>query len=168
MTFGLGFLLAGLLIVLISGTIIFFLSAFSITLIWAACIFAIFFGLNLLGILKIPIQTKPLIKKLSKKYIATYAGIFALGFIFYFLDPCIAPLFASMVPFVSFEAFPLIIAVFSLGILIPFLVIGISVGILSKLVRSTCRHRFKIKAISGAILIGYSSYLITAHLLGIV
>ena len=67
MTFGLGFLLAGLLIVLISGTIIVFLSAFSIALTWAACIFAIFFGLNLLGILKIPIQTKHLIRKLSKK-----------------------------------------------------------------------------------------------------
>ena len=161
MTFGLGFLLAGLLIVLISGTIIVFLSASSIALTWAACIFAIFFGLNLLGILKIPIQTKPLIKKLSKKYIATYAGIFVLGFIFYFLDPCIAPLFASIVPFAGLEMFPLIIAVFSLGILIPFLGIGIFTGILSKLVRSTYRHRFKIKAISGIILIGYASYLIT-------
>jgi len=73
-----------------------------------------------------------------------------------------------MVPFVGLEVFPLIIAVFSLGILIPFLGIGISAGILSKLVRSTYRHRFKIRAISGAILIGYAGYLITAYLLGVV
>jgi len=60
---------------------------------------------------------------------------------------------------------PLIIFVFSLGAIIPFIGFGIFAGSISKLARGTYRHQSKIKAISGLILIGFALYLLIFYLL---
>lgn len=169
MAFGAGFMSATLLLAVVFGLVFLSMPAFQYSFTWIVCVFALLLGLNLLGILKIPskitFQSKPLIKKLSKKYVITYAGLFLLGFIFYFLDPCIAPIFVSMMPLLTPENFLFSLFVFCLGAFIPFVGIGILAGSVSKLARFSYRHRFKIRAVSGLILISYALYLIVLHLL---
>jgi cytochrome c biogenesis protein CcdA len=170
-SFGLGFIAATLLLAIAFG--MFFLSMPNLqhTFTWAVSIFAMLFGFNLLGILKLParfsFESKPTIQRLSRnRYLRnTHIGLFILGFIFYFLDPCIAPIFVAMMPLLLQEYLGFIIFVFCLGAFLPFIGIGIFVGSVSKLVRFSYRHRSKIRAISGLILIGYAIYLIIFNLL---
>lgn len=165
-TFGIGFVCAAVLLLLTVGLIISSMAGFYIILSsLIVCIFALFFGLDLLGfnvlrILNIKFETKPLVTKLSRKYVYTYTGLVLLGFLFYFLDPCIAAIFAPTVSLMLLEYLPLIILVFSLGVILPFIAIGMIAGSISKLVRVTYKHRSKIRAISGLVLIAYALYFI--------
>jgi len=86
--------------------------------------------------------------------------ILLTGFTFYFLDPCIAPILVAMLPLLVYDVLPLVLFVFCLGTIIPFVGIGIFAGSVSKLARVTYRQRFLIRAISGLILIGYALYLL--------
>jgi len=165
MTFGIGFVSAAVLLGLAFGLAPLSIPTLYIFLTWIVCIFALFFGLNLLGLLNVSFQMKPLIRKIAKKYAAIYAGIFLLGFIFYFLDPCIGPIFFSTVPLLLPASFPIILFVFGLGAIIPFVSVGIFAGSLSKLARNMYRHRLKIRAVNGSILIGYALYFIVVYLL---
>jgi len=169
MIFGTGFLFATLLLAVTLGLIFLSMPMLQYSLTWGVCVFALIFGLNLLGILRFPskisLQSKPLIQKLTGKYVITYAGLFLLGFTFYFLDPCIAPIFVSMIPILLPEMLLFTLSVFSLGAIIPFIGIGLFAGSVSKLVRITYRHRFKVRAISGLILIIYALYVIISYLL---
>jgi len=175
--FGIGFVSATVLVfsglavglIILSSTL-----NFQYALMWAVCIFAILFGIHLLGFnvfkfLEIKAETKPLIQKLTRKYVFTYTGLIALGFLFYFLDPCLAPVFVAMMdalePKLLIEFLPLILFMFCLGVIIPFVGIGIISGSISKLARSTYKHKSKIRAVSGLILIGYSFYLIVSFIL---
>ncbi|MDH5783513.1 MAG: hypothetical protein OEZ35_07625 [Candidatus Bathyarchaeota archaeon] len=169
MIFGTGFLSATLLLAIALGLIFLSSPILQHSLTWVVCVFAVVLGLNLLGVLKIPsripLQSKPLIKKLARKYVITYAGLFLLGFTFYFLDPCIAPIFVSMMPLLLPETLFFTLLVFCLGAIIPFIGIAVFAGSVSKLARSTYRHQFKIRAISGLILISYALYLVIFYLI---
>jgi len=160
MTFGAGFLSAAAILGLASGMVFLSMPTLQFYLTWIVCIFAILFGLGLLGILKAPFETKPLIRKLARKYAFTYVGLAILGFVFYFLDPCIAPIFISMVPILFSGYLIPILLVFCVGAAVPFVCIGLFAGSISKLVRGTYKHQFIIRAISGLLLIGYALYLI--------
>jgi len=162
MVFGGGFLLAALLLGLIFGLVFLSLPTLTFYLTIGVSILAILFGFNLLGLLKVPIETKPTIQKLAKKHVVTLLGLFSLGFLFYFLDPCIAPIFVSMIPLLFLQHLALILLVFCVGAMIPFVAIGLSAGSISKLARNTYRNRTILRAISGLILIGYALYLIFA------
>jgi cytochrome c biogenesis protein CcdA len=168
MIFGIGFVSAALIISLIT-ILIFFSVSFQTILIWAACIFAILFGLNTIGLdiirfFKVKGETKVLVQKLAKKYVKTYTGIVILGFLFYFLDPCVAPLFFAMAPLTLNVDFTLIVISFCLGVMLPFVGIGIIAGSISKLARNMYKHKFKLRVMSGLILICYSMYIIIFHL----
>jgi len=169
MVFGLGFLSATLILALAFGLVFLSLPTLQHSLTWIVVILAIVMGLNLTGILRLPsglsIESKPLIKKLTSKYVFTYTGLFLLGFVFYFLDPCIAPIFVSMMPLLLPELLFFTLSIFCLGAIIPFIGIGFFAGSISKLVRTTYRHRTKIRAISGLILMCYATYLIIFYLL---
>ncbi len=169
MIFGAGFISATLLLAVAFGLVFLSMPTLQHSLTWIVCIFALVFGLNLLGILrmpsKMPFQSKPLIKKLASKYVITYAGLFLLGFVFYFLDPCIAPIFIAMMPLLRPDMLLFTLSVFCLGAIIPFVVIAFFAGSISKLARSTYRHRSGVRAVSGLILIGYALYLIVSYLL---
>jgi len=170
MTFGVGFIFATILVFLGSVGLVIASSTFAFqnVLIYTVLALAVFFGVNLLGLnvsklLKLDIETKPVIQKLSKKFVITYAGLIILGFLFYFLDPCIAPVFVVMLgtfqqSLLSF--LPLVLLVFCLGVIVPFIGVGVLAGSVSKLTRSTYRNRYEIKAISGIILIAYAIYFI--------
>jgi cytochrome c biogenesis protein CcdA len=170
MTFGVGFVFAAALLGLVVGITFLSVPVLHDAIMWIVVIFAIFFGLDLLGVnvlrlLKINFETKPLITKLSRKYVFTYTGLILLGFVFYFLDPCIAPIFVPMLNILLPEYFSLTFLVFCIGALVPFIIFGVVAGSMSKLARSTYRHRSKIRAISGLILIAYAIYLIIVYLI---
>lgn len=165
MAFGIGFVFAAISIGLLFGLVFLSLQAFQIILTWIVCIFSIFFGFSLLGFFETPFGTKPFVKRLARKYVFTYSGLILLGFLFYFLDPCIAPVFIAMLPILSLDFLPLVLLVFCLGVFLPFLFIGILAGSISKLARGTYKHKSKIRAISGLILIAYAIYLIFFYLL---
>lgn len=165
MVFGMGFISAAVLLGATVALALVSTPTFQNMLVWIMCIFVIFFGLSLLGFIKIPIQTKPLVTKLAKNYASTHVGLFSLGFLFYFLDPCIAPFCFTILVMVQNSEFTLHLVVFCLGATIPFVGIGILAGSASKLARKTYKHRSKIRAISGLILIGYALYLIIFYLL---
>ncbi len=170
MVFGTGFISATLLLAVALGLIFLSMPALQYFLMWVVCIFALVFGLNLLGVLKFPskisVQTKPLIRKLASRPLINYTGLFLLGFVFYFLDPCIAPIFVSLIPLFHPEHLFITIFVFCLGAIVPFFGIAISVGSISKLARGTYKQQSRIRAVSGLILIGYAIYLIVFYLLG--
>jgi cytochrome c biogenesis protein CcdA len=180
MSFGIGFISAtALMFSVVALGLIIVTSIFDIqyTLMWIVVVIAMLFGLNLLGFnifkfLKIKVETKPLIQRLTRKHVFTFFGLITLGFLFYFLDPCIAPMFIAVIeafdpPSILLEFLPLLLFIFCLGAVIPFFGIGLLASSISKLTRSTYRHRFKIRAISGLILIGYSLYLVILYLLPI-
>lgn len=176
MAFGLGFITATFIMFAITAVGIISVTAMlhmQHVFMWIVCALAIFFGLDLLGfkifnIFKAKFETKPLLQRLTQKYAFTYTGLAMLGFIFYFLDPCIAPIFVVLMAVsqqaLLLEFFPIILLVFCLGVIIPFLGIGFLSSSISKLVRRTYRYRSKIRAISGLILISYAIYLVTLYL----
>jgi cytochrome c-type biogenesis protein len=169
-TFGTGFIFATILVFLGSAGLVVASSAvaFQNVLMYVVIALAIFFGLDLLGLnilkfLRLKVETKPIIQKLSRKFVSTYTGLVALGFLFYFLNPCIPLIFGVMLG--TFQQMllmflPLILLVFCLGVMVPFIGIGILAGSISKLTRSTYRHRSEIRAISGIILMFYAIYFI--------
>jgi len=166
LSFGIGFVVATVSVGLTLGLMFLFEQTYHRILTWIVCALAILFGLNLLGLFRsISPETKPLVQNLSKKYAFTYGGLLLLGFLFYFLDPCIAPIFVAMLPLLTHEYLPLIILVFSLGVILPFILVGVFATSISTLARGTYRHKSKIRAVSGLILIAYALYLIIFYLL---
>jgi cytochrome c biogenesis protein CcdA len=159
--FGIGFVGAALLLGLTVAALSLGIGSFYRVSMLVVCVFAIFFGLYQTGIFKRTFfETKPIVQTLAKRYAFTYGGLLALGFAFYFLDPCIAPIFFAMLPLMSHEYLPLIILAFSAGVILPFIFIGLLSGSISKLTRVTYKHKSKIRAVSGLILVGYGVYLL--------
>jgi len=165
LTFGVGFMIAAILLGLTVGLLFLSLQTFQLALMWIVCAFAIFFGINLLGFQKTSITTKPIVQKLTRRLAFTFAGLALLGFIFYFLDPCIAPIFIAMLPILSPQNLLIIIAFFCIGLMVPFFLIGLLAGSISKLARVTYKNRSRIRAASGVILIAYAVYIIIFYLL---
>jgi cytochrome c biogenesis protein CcdA len=175
MTFAAGFVFAAILLGLLVGLTFISFAPFYNIIVWIVCILAISFGLNLLGFnflrfLKVDFNTKPLVKSLTRRHAFTFSGLVLLGFLFYFLDPCLAPVFvSSLLVFsgASSSYLPQVLFVFGLGAITPFIGIGIFAGSISKLARSSYRHKSKIRAVSGLILIAYAIYLIAKMVIGI-
>ena len=164
--FGLGFVLASAILGLACGMIFFSMPNLQLSIMQIVCAFAIIFGLNLLGLLEIPIHTKPLLSKIAKKCSFRSFGIWLLGFVFYFLDPCTAPIFVSAVSVLCTDVFFYVLSIFCIGALVPFFGIGIFVGSISKLSRKAYKYRSVLRGLSGMILIGYALYLVLLILHG--
>lgn len=159
--FGVGFVGAALFLGLAVGALSLGIGSFYRWSTLVVCIFAILFGLYQMNLFKTTlVETKPAIKSLANKYAFTYGGLLLLGFAFYFLDPCIAPIFFAMIPLMTHVYLPLILLTFSVGVILPFIFIGLLSGSISKLTRATYKHKAKIRAISGLILVGYGAYLL--------
>jgi len=173
LTFGIGFLSAALLTGTLAIFLLIIMMSFQKIITIIVCILAILFGLNAIGInftsllkkQKDNNETKVLIQKLAKSYSESYVGMIIIGFLFYFLDPCIAPFFFAVVPLILNANFIAIILAFCLGVMLPFLIIGFITGSLSKLVRISYKHKSKLRLLSCLILIGYSAYLILFYII---
>lgn len=163
-TFGLGLIAAYMLLggfVLVLNTSITSILTSLHNLKWVVSASIIIIGLNLVDILKLPIKTKPLAQRLAKKYGFTLAGLFLLGILFSFINvPCAAPflliLLANILLKGTLENLMLLVF-FSLGVLIPFIAIGLVGGggpSLAIRIRRQYRQR-TIRIISGLVLIGF-------------
>jgi cytochrome c biogenesis protein CcdA len=159
-TFGVGFVLSSIVLSWICSSTVSFLPNIQLYLTLAVCFLATIFGLNLIGLLKFPEHSKPLIKSFARKYVPSYAGIFLLGLIFYFLDPCLAPIFASVATLLFSNYLTLALILFIVGAFIPFFIAGLLAASISKIARKAYQHRFLLRGVSGAILIGYASYIL--------
>lgn len=165
--FGTGFLSAALLTSALAFFLFFSLTPFQKVMTLVVSLLAILFGLNAINIsltrfFKKQQETKAkiIIQKMARQYSKKYLGMAMIGFTFYFLDPCIAPVFFTLIPLILNIDFTTIILAFCLGVMSPFLLIGMITGSLSKLVRFSYKHRSKLRLISGLILICYSVYLV--------
>jgi len=130
--------------------------------------------LNLVGLLPVPPVLKSLGQKigsrgrveLAQRYRATTIGLFSLGFLFYFVNLCTAPLSFSVLPTLTAPGNIYLLPLFAIGALLPFFAVGLVAGgspALAK--RIGQQHRLKIRALSGAILLVYSIWLIGFNLL---
>lgn len=165
--FGVSFVLASAIFGLICGSLFSLAGTLRLYLTLIICLLAIIFGFNLLGLIKFPVQSKPLIKKVAKRYALGYIKIFSLGLIFYFLDPCIAPIFASITAILFSGELALALFLFCIGEMIPFIGAGLFTGSISKISREVYKHRVILRGISGVILIGYATYILLHLIIGL-
>lgn len=172
--FGIGFISALLLIGALFAAVLISIPSFATTMTWISAVLIIAVGLNLVGLLPLPSSLKSLGQKLgsrgrvelAQRYRATTIGLFSLGFLFYFVSICTAPLSFTVLPTLSAPSNIYLLPLFGIGALLPFLLVGIVAGgspTLAK--RIGQQHRFKIRALSGAILLVYSVWLIGFNLL---
>jgi len=166
--FGASFILASVALSLICGSLFFSAGNLQSYLSLIISLLAIIFGFNLLGLLESPVQSKPLLRRVAKKYALGYIKIFLLGLMFYFLDPCIAPIFASITAILFSEELIFALLLFCIGEMTPFIVAGLLAGSISKISREAYKHRTILRGISGAILIGYATYLLIHSIIGLV
>jgi len=166
LVFGIGFISAIMLLGTLFATTLMSIPSLYRAIMWAVSILMILIGLNLIGFLNVPFRTKPFVQRLAQKYGSTIVGLFSLGFVFYFVNLCAAPLSFAVLPTLTAMKNVFLLAFFGLGVLIPFFAVGILAGgspTLAKRIRE--QHRRKIRALSGVILLAYSLWLIVFHLL---
>jgi cytochrome c biogenesis protein CcdA len=120
-----------------------------------AGIVSILIGLNMLGVLKTPVTLDGYVKRSAKKHAGNMVGLFFLGVLFSMVKvPCAAPfllvLTSEMLATTSLNSVFILLA-FSVGVLTPFMVIGLVGGYaLSERVRS---YKDYIRMVSGIIII---------------
>ncbi len=126
-------------------------------------------GLHQTGLIKIrPLMYERKVTVNREKH-GGILGIFLLGFTFSFgWTPCIGPILGAILGLVATGSQPLygglLMAVFSLGFLIPFMVLAFFSDILLQKVRFLHRHLDKIKIAGGVIIIIMGLFLMTDNL----
>ena len=172
--FGLGFISALMLLGALLATVLTLIPSFTVTMTWTVSALMILVGLNLVGLMPAPSSLKLLGQKLgswgrvelAQRYRATTIGLFSLGFMFYFVNLCTAPLSFSVLPTLTAPRNIYLLPLFAIGALLPFFAVGIVAGGSPALAKRIGQeHRLKIRALSGAILLVYSVWLISFNLL---
>lgn len=128
----------------------------------------IVFGLHLTGIFKIKALYAD--KRMHDvKGGSTPWGAFVVGFAFAFgWTPCIGPILATILTFAAAEETvakgTLLLAVYSLGLAVPFLLTSIGIERFLKFYARFRRHLHTVEVISGVLLIGIGVLIITHRL----
>jgi len=128
-------------------------------------IFIILLGFYLLGLLKIPWLYREF--KFNKKHTAKLhwlnSLLFGMAFGFSW-TPCVGPILASILFLASLSQTmwegAYLLALFSLGLAIPFLIISLTFGYTLKILPKINRHLRKIQIITGLLIIGMGVLLI--------
>lgn len=134
----------------------------------AVCgIIVILLGIYQTGLIKIPFLMRE--KKLEASRGTGYFSAFALGFTFSFgWTPCIGPILASVLALTASRggAFTgaAYMAVYSLGLLVPFLVFTLFSDLLISRIKGIYKHMKAIKIIGGIIIIIMGVFLLTDSL----
>ena len=128
----------------------------------AAGLITILTGVNLLGLIKLPISADDYVKSSIRKHATTLAGLFILGMIFSIVKaPCAAPMLLVLLSRILIDGTVQdlsLLLVFGAGVLTPFLGVGVLGGYASS---SRIReYRDIIRASSGILLIGFGLWLI--------
>jgi len=128
----------------------------------AAGLITILTGVNLLGLIRLPISTDDYVKSSIRKHATTLVGLFVLGMLFSIVKaPCAAPMLLVLLSRIliggTVQDLSLLL-VFGAGVLTPFLGVGVLGGYASS---SRIReYRDVIRAGSGILLIGFGVWLI--------
>ena len=160
--FGLGLVAAYIVMgccFLLAGTS---LGGFSPYLAVAAGLITILAGMNLLGLIRLPVSTDDYVKSSIRKHATTLAGLFVLGMVFSIVKaPCAAPMLLVLLSRILIDGTLqdlLLLLVFGAGVLTPFLGVGILGGHASS---SRIReYRDVIRAGSGILLIGFGIWML--------
>jgi cytochrome c-type biogenesis protein len=124
----------------------------------------ILFGLHLTGIFKIKaLYTDARLH--SIKGSSTWGGAFLIGFAFAFgWTPCVGPILAVILGFAAVQdsVFKgiLLLAVYSLGLAVPFLMTALLMGRFMKFYSGFRRHMHAVEVASGALLIALGALLV--------
>ena len=128
----------------------------------AAGLITILTGVNLLGLIRLPVSTDNYVKSSIRRHSTTLAGLFVLGMIFSIVKaPCAAPMLLVLLSRILIDGTVQdlsLLLVFGAGVLTPFLGVGVLGGYASS---SRIReYRDVIRAGSGILLIGFGVWLI--------
>jgi len=128
----------------------------------AAGLITMLAGVNLFGLIRLPISTDDYVKSSIRKHATTLAGLFILGMMFSFVKaPCAAPMLLVLLSRIliggTVQDLSLLL-VFGAGVLTPFLGVGVLGGYASS---SRIReYRDVIRAGSGILLIGFGVWML--------
>lgn len=133
-------------------------------------VFVILFGLFMLNVLKLPFLARekqlgaPALLKRGKPINSFILGsAFAFGW-----TPCVGPILGSILLLASTTATALqgalMLAVFSLGLAVPFLLIAIGIGLASRYIQNISKYLNFVSVIGGVFLIFLGVLLITQNM----
>lgn len=150
------------------GTVGMFVNQHRNTVLLVSGIIVILFGIYQTGIIKIPFLMKE--KKLeSKREKKGMLGAYILGFTFSFgWTPCVGPILGAVLALSASQGGAVLgmvyMAVYSLGLLIPFLVFTIFSNLLVTKIRGIYKYMNIIKIVGGIIIIIMGVFLLTNSL----
>jgi cytochrome c-type biogenesis protein len=127
----------------------------------------IIFGLHLTGL--IPIKWLYMDKRLHNvKTEATMLGAFLLGFAFAFgWTPCIGPILATILALAAAQGTVLkgmlLLAVYSLGLAVPFLITSLAINRFLDFYKGFRRYLHAVEVVSGVVLIAIGLLVFTRH-----
>lgn len=160
--FGLGLVVAYIIMgccVLLAGMS---LSGFGPCLTLAAGPITILAGMNLMGVITLPVTTKTFIQSSIQKYSTTLVGLFILGMLFSIVKaPCAAPMIFILLSKILIDGTVQdlsLLLFFGAGVLTPFLGVGIIGGYGSS--RRIRKYKNIMRTGSGIILIGFGVWLL--------
>lgn len=119
-------------------------------------------GVNLLGLIRLPVSTDNYVRSSLWKHATTLAGLFVLGMVFSIVKaPCAAPMLLVLLSRILIDGAVQdlsLLLVFGAGVLTPFLGVGVLGGYASS---SRIReYRDVIRAGSGILLIGFGVWML--------
>jgi len=133
-------------------------------------ILVVLFGLQMLGITRIPLLSRTLrVADVTPNVQRSHAGAFFMGLAFGAgWTPCVGPFLAGLLGLASQQdtvgAGVLLLLVYALGLGVPFLLAGLAVDRSLTVMRSIRPHMLAIERFSGALLIGMGVLLFTEQL----
>ncbi len=133
-------------------------------------VLVIIFGLQMLGVLRIPLLARTArIFELKPNSQATHVGAFVMGVAFGAgWTPCIGPFLGGLLGLAAQQdtvgAGVLLLLVYALGLGVPFLIAGIAVNRSLSMFRSLRAHMLTVERVSGALVIGMGVLLFTGGL----
>jgi cytochrome c-type biogenesis protein len=143
------------------------LSSYRTALMQIGGIFVIFFGLFMTGVFKLPfLQMDKRMKMPSWLEVGKPGSSFIIGAIFAFgWTPCVGPILGSVLLLASSTATIgsaiLLLAVFSLGLAVPFILVAIGFSSATKHIKSISRYLNVISIIGGIFLVALGILLLT-------
>jgi cytochrome c-type biogenesis protein len=133
-------------------------------------ILVIIFGLQMLGITRIPLLARTFrVTEVTPNASRSHVGAFVMGLAFGAgWTPCVGPFLASLLALASQQetvgAGVLLLLVYALGLGVPFLLAGLAVDRSLTVMRRVRPHMLTIERVSGVLLIGMGVLLFTEQL----
>jgi cytochrome c-type biogenesis protein len=133
-------------------------------------VLVIIFGLQMLGVLRIPMLARTArFLDLKPNTQATHVGAFVMGLAFGAgWTPCIGPFLGGLLGLAAQQetvgAGVLLLLVYALGLGVPFLIVGLAVNRSLLMLRGFRRHMLTVERVSGALVIGMGVLLFTGGL----